>query len=247
MAHILAHIMVTELACLEKYGQTEGMERFLELMLPCILPDTIRCMLPNKENNRRFSHFCYTEAGENSMLFPREVELKHLTEKDVEKRIIHNTPYKHIALDSPTSVKSFFQVNFGSDISANEYRGILLHLVQDEIYGGHIRNLIDCRRQDEGIFCFRGKVYNPKEVRKLIDEFQEGEIYTLKWNLRRHYGIDFDEQLEEMIIPRIREAYNEKMTQTTIKYLRTKGDRWNYPEEAIVVVVKMTNTTKVLL
>ena len=229
MALSKTHILTSVMALISsgKYVFPETIPS--EILAYAVIPDAIRCFYygDGVKNSRVVSHYeVHPVTGvASSMVFPNPDELKVLNDSMVQEKIVHvEGDYNQVALGDVSNIGVFFQLNAG--LPELEFKGILNHLTQDAVYDNYVRTLIDISQKKEGKFIYTvtGEVYDATSVRKLIGAIEQQEFRYLAELFEETTGLDTKEYFESVVFPAIRNAFCEKMAETTIKYINLNDD-----------------------
>lgn len=249
MALSKTHILLSALAFHRKRCMPELRVPFV------VLPDAIRCFNYGNfvPNNRVITHFEIHPVSQRAswIRFPSIDELKTLDDDKIQSYQMEiESDYNQVAIGDETSIETFKKHNLG--LEPEEFLGIHLHLEQDKIYDEYVRQKIDCTERQKGIFKFKGKIYDPIEVRKLITEIEEQEFRILVKKVTAEMGIIPDiNWFEKNVFVTLRSAYCTKMAECTINNIKVDLSS-EFPchlsdEECNGIVEKMLLKTEELL
>ena len=197
-----------------------NLETNSEYMAALIFPDAIR----KYSGARQYTHFEKSSDGTNdSSYWEFPSVMKQFTKEDIQREIAifgHlSESVKPAAIGEYSDMRMFYEHN--SHLPSVIFRGIEDHLKQDIEFDNFIRNVIDCSGKYENHYCFNGQEMDGKEVRKLIGEIEQHEIYILAFEIHEKFGeVVNQEWFETKIKPILYEQYPEDLAETTYAYMK---------------------------
>lgn len=164
-------------------GNIEAFEKEIPY---CLLPDAIRAYI----GPRQYSHFEENPDGNDISWYQFPENIKIMT-----KESLLNQP-KHLANISRKSCLGEYShideyIKRNANLPEKNYKGILIHLIQDHIFDAWIRRIIDCinKYEPNAEFYFEGKIYDSNGIRDIINQIEEYGVYILSFFCYKKYGI----------------------------------------------------------
>lgn len=213
----IQHTLCTMLAtgCDQEY-----LDRYIAAIL---LPDAIRFYT----KNRKLSHFEMKSDGTDCsyMTFPSDMKaLSPVTIAQALGKNSHLVEEAACVIGEQTNENEFARHNLG--LPPVMFRGILLHLWQDQIFDDFIRKMIDCDRRYEDVFVLRnGREVDGKEVRSVIATIEHEGFWVLADMLRQSSGIVFNQEwFDKNLYPVLVREYPEELAENTYKYMQIPAE-----------------------
>lgn len=183
-----------------------------EFLAGVMYPDAIRGFsVP-----RQCSHFETTDNDISYFVYPKSMKTIQENIKEKERYLAN---HKSCAIGDETTIEKFEELN---EILPKEmYRGILTHLIQDNIFDKFVREEIDCSRKYKDKFVINGKELDGKQVRKMIEKMEQFGIYILAYKLHLKYGILITQDwCDEHIYPIMQEEFPKELVEKTYPYIK---------------------------
>lgn len=212
----------------------KGKENLFKEILPgALLPDAIRCFGISRIITHFEKHYVTGEAS--GIQFPTREELKTLSKEkatalhQVNAKTIDNNKldYEQVAIGDDTSLTAFEMMN--SMLEKRYFDSISIHLQQDIIYDEYIREVIDCSLRRATLnFKFNGKVYDSKEIRRIISELEEQEFRYMCEIAKKEFGEEINQKwFENNVKPILFTAYCKEMAEKTWGFIKIDNDSPN--------------------
>lgn len=205
-----------------------------------VFPDAVRAF----SRIRPYSHFTMSLDGKDISWWKIPIKVNEMTEQIVQdslKKNAHLGNYKYNEISNYTDIQTFREHN--QHLPKNMFNGIQLHLRQDCMFDLFIKGTIDCSRNEEDIYYYKGKRYGNEEIRNIANEIQKISYYILAERAYRKFGLTCNSRwLEESIFPMLKSAFSKDLYEAVIPYITIdktidkwiSNHDWSHLDEGIV-------------
>lgn len=191
-----------------------------------IFPDAVRAFT----KMRPYSHFTISLNAKDVTWWKIPTEIDKINELYIQKSIeeyAHLADYKNKEISNYIDIHTFRRHN--QHLPQNMFNGIQLHLRQDLMSDLFIKSIIDCSRNNEDIYYYKGTRYSNRDIRAIADKIQKYSYYILAERAYRKFGLTCNSLwLQEFILPILKEVYSKDLYEAVVPYITIDEtiDRW---------------------